>query len=244
MATKYFLVTFPLFVLLNLTSLGQGVSRGSCNNEAGKKISFSHTHLNKVYAEHSERFDSIYINVINTTSDTVYLFKSYFDSALYGSKYIHWVDKKEKKYTISFVPIISTLSTKRSDKIILGENKINARGQIMYEFVELAPDTYYGFCIPLDLLFKNKSLNQNAVVSQSYHAQSKFNQIKFKLVTTKDLKRMYNLTIVFGIYKKISFICDSDNYYKKEFEFNKNAQAFDVVELPITLKGNKTSFLK
>jgi len=199
---------------------------------------------NELYIENNQKSDTLFIKFINTTQDTVYLFKSYFSEELYSSKYLHWIDNKSKTYTISFVPLVSNLATIRSDRISVGENSVGMKGQILYSFIELAPNTYFTLSVNIRKLFKNQYQRNNAVCSQNYMSLNKFEQAKFQFLTTSRLKSTYKLIFAFGIYKDVSFICDQANYFLKEFEFNNQAKSFKVIKSSVQLSNDKPKMLK
>lgn len=233
------MVTKTIIILILLCGFWGKVfpQRNSCTNEVGLSISFPTKQTDSVYSEYTGNLDSGMFRVVNPTKKTQYLFKSYFDKSLQSSKYLHEVDKKNKIYCISFVPIISNLTTKKDDKLIIGENSVCNRGQILYDFVKLMPNTYYDLKIDYGMLFINKNYDQNSVKSYSNEILSKFNETSFNFLTTKKLKGKFNVVVEFAIYDDVSLLCSESAYYLNEFEFDKNARSFKVVNVPIKLNN-------
>lgn len=219
---------------------GQSPRKYCCNLEA-KMIDFplQRERTNVFFADSKLNNDSIQINLINTTIDTLYLFSSYFGDDLQSSRFIHEIDKLTKDYIISFIPLIGNVSVRLSDKVIFGESSIANRSQVLYNFIKLSPNTYYSIVIHLENLFKNHAKKNNAVKSFDKYLLNKFKEAEFKFVTTSRLKGKYNLKFQFGIYNDVSLLCDQNSYYFNEFEFERQAKSFKVLTVPIKLDDSK-----
>lgn len=147
------------------------------------------------------------------------------------------MDKKNKTYYISFVPIVSNLATKRTDKVILGEESIGHKGYVLYDFIKLNPNTYYTLEIDCNNLFKNSKVLKNAVKSYNNQSLSKFKEASFKRLTTSKLTGKYNLVFQFGVYTDVRVLCSESNYFLNKFEFDKQAKSFKTIDLPVKLNN-------
>lgn len=227
-------VFMKFFLLIAYVSSGSSAyaQNSYCCNQLGKKIDFSVKRIDSLYIDYISCNNSVDFKIINPTKDTLYLFSSYFAKELLSSKYLHVLDKKHKKYYISYVPIVGNLTIKQSDKIILGEHRIGNKGQVLYDFIKLPPYTYYDFEVNYTDLFKN---NKNAVKYFDSYSQSKFKEASFKSLTTNKLKGKYNLVFRFGIYNDVNFLCKESNYYLNEFD--RRSKLFKIIEIPIKLNN-------
>ena len=230
--------------LLYVTSFAQNEGEDYCGYTKAKSLDFSVKKNKQLILTYKTDNDSLYVTLLNTTKDTIYLFKSYFSQKLYSSKFIHRIDKSNKIYNISFVPLVSNLTTKISDKVILGENSVGSKGQILYDFITFLPNTYYTLGISLNSLFKNRDKRNNAVITFNEHSLNKFSESKFKLLSTNKLKGKFQLVVSVGVYKNIKKICKRSSYYLDEFGFDKQAKSFDILKTPIRLDNINYPFLK
>ena len=215
----------------------------SCTSSVAQKSATDANH-NEVYADYSIDHDIITLKLINTTADTLNLFSSYFGVDLLSSRFIHEIDKKNKQYIISFLPLIGNLGVHLSHTVILGDNKIGEQFQMLYNFVQLNPYSYYTIMVPLDQLFRNKTKKNNAVKSFDSNRLSKFKVAKFHFITTKKLKGIYSLNFLFAVYKDISLLSDQECYYLKELQFEKQAKSFRLLTVPVILNDRKYPLLR
>ena len=240
--SKLYLV--GIYCLLCITSFAQNEGDDYCGYTKAKSLDLSVNKTKQLTLSHTIDNDSLYVTLFNTTKDTVYLFKSYFSQNLYSSKFIHRIDKSNKIYNISFVPLVSNLTTKLSDKVILGENSVGSKGQILYDFITFLPNTYYTLGISLNSLFKNRDKRNNAVVIFNEHSLNKFSESKFKLLSTNKLKGKFQLVVSVGVYKNIKKICRRSNYYLDEFGFDEQAKSFEILKTSIRLDNIMYPFVR
>lgn len=229
-----------LFLLIILgSSKIKTLAQNTCCEliKATNKIE-SHS-LSSFKVEHSVSEDSIRFTFKNTTSDTIFLFKSYMDELLCSSKYLHRINKKNQTYTVSFSPIISNLTVKPSDKIILGENKVGSKYQLKYDFYIIPPSTYYIWKVSLGSIFKNKNERLNSIVSFNEKKVNKFSNYRFKSLTTSKLNGKFHLFFSFGFYTSVNIFCDCNSYYLNEFEFNRQAQSFNSAKIKVSIPKSK-----
>lgn len=231
------LIKLLLLIAFFSTATSALAQSNYCYNQVGKNIDFPTKGTDSLYLDYDKITSSGYVKIVNPTKDTLYLFSSYFAQALQSSKYLHEVDRKNKTYYISFVPIVSNLATKRTDKIILGEGSIAHKGQVLYDFIKLEPNTYYALEINPDILFKNSKTSRNAVKHYNNQSLSKFKEASFRTLTTSRLIGKYNLVFQFAVYADVSVLCSESDYYLNEFEFDKQARSFKTINLPVKLNN-------
>lgn len=241
MGTKLLIRLLLLIVFFSTGTIALAQSN-YCYNQMGKNIDFPTKKTDSLYLDYDT--SSGYIKIVNPTKDTLYLFSSYFTQELQSSKYLHEVDRKNRTYYISFVPIISNLATKRTDKIIIGEGSIAHKGQVLYDFIKLSPSTYYVLKINPNTLFKNSNASRNAVKSYNNQSLSKFKEASFKTLTTSKLAGKYNLVFQFGVYTDVKVLCSESNYYLNEFEFDKQAKSFKTINLPVKFNNSDYPLFK
>jgi len=204
-----------------------------CFTQTGKSIDFSVKRTDSLYCDYVIEGNLLKINIVNPSKDTLYLFKSYFAQELYPSKYIHQIDRKNKVYYISFAPIVSSLTTNKTDKVILGENSVGHKGQVLYDFIKLNPGTFYQLEIDRTRLFKNHLISNNAVRYFDHFKLSKFKNANFKALTTSNLKGRYDVVVQFGIYDDVRLLCDKSKYYMNEIEFDRKSKVFKMINLNV-----------
>jgi len=235
---------FKLILIAQLTLVVPSVAQtkhlnGYCENVEAAKIDKSKGEFlsDSLYASYSESAKGVVLRVVNTTNKPVYLFSSYFPEIFHSSKYIHRVNKKEKSYLISFLPLIPYLSTKPTDKMILGSDQLISKGQVLYNFIKMSPQTYYDIELQYDELFKNISQKDNLTCDFKAEAKSKFDEIKFKDLSVNKLAGKYSLFFDLAVYDKVDLLCEQSAYYLKEFEFDKQAKSFRTLRVPATIQN-------
>lgn len=169
--------------------------------------------------------ETIELCLYNKHTDTVYLLSSYFNEELIRSKYLHRINKKEKKYKVSFLPIRPFLGLKRPDVIVLGENRIIKQNQVLYSFIDLPPNTM--LCLKLNL--KTDDV-QEYVKDVNLKKIGRYDKLRFKAINKKP-KGLTN-HFEFAVYFNTSLLKDYNAYYLKEFEFNKQAQNYILLDIP------------
>lgn len=163
------------------------------------------------------------IKITNTLSDTIYLFDSYLTEDLVCSQYLHRIDKKNKTYKVSFIPIISYLSVERADAIIIGRERIIRRNQVLYSFKAIPPKMQLCIKIAQDVFDNNEF-----VVDFNAKKITKFDNPVFKTVKKIDVGGFCKL-IEFAVYKDITLLSSRKSYYLDEYNFNKQAQSFIIL---------------
>lgn len=179
-----------------------------------------------VFAKASGFKDSLSISFYNTTADTIYLFNSYFSNDISTSKFLYRINKKENKRKISFLPLVPYLSTKYSDNIII-QNRVMSNYQVVYNFAKIPPNYKYEFCVKI-LDYKN--LN-TLVKDFNLASLNKFQPIK-KIKILKVVPSL-NFEIELAYYKNVNLLCNKNDYFLKELEFNTQAKSFEVIKIKL-----------
>jgi len=172
--------------------------------------------------------ETISIKVINNTSDTIYIFKSYFDNDISISPYLYRLDKKKNEMNVSFLPLIPYLYTKYSDKVIIQDRIIKAY-QTVYDFYKILPFHEYSFNVK-SLDFKN---SKEFIKDFDIYSLNKFQPIK-KFKREKVKKENTPAFIVkIAYYTNIENICNSNAYFLDELNFNEDAKKFKIIKFEL-----------
>lgn len=102
-----------------------------------------------VYGEISLE-DEYVVKIFNTTSNDVFLFSSYLDECYVRSEYLHLYSRKKNTCIVSFLPLPYFLSYTRSDRLILWENAVVNKHQILYDFWKIPKGSYIQIKLPLN----------------------------------------------------------------------------------------------
>jgi len=208
--------------LLCQVNIENPISVGSINDNGAN--SHQNRRTPSVYLQVKDKGDFYEIKFGNSLSDTIYLFDSYMTNDLIGSKYLHRYNKKQSVCKLSLVPIVAYLSIRRTDRMVLGHERVRHRHQILYSFKTIPPNTY--LCINI-----LKSVLDFDELIEDFDDKriSKFDNIKFKSLTNvKCDSKMIEL----AFYKDISKI--SDIYYVDEFNFDTRARAYNTISITLT----------
>lgn len=100
-----------LFLLITIITLNLNANNFIYFNDSTDQYSGLNVSLN-------DTMQSYIINIENNSdNDTFYLFNSYLKDGLENAKYLKRFDKKNKQCKISFLPLITYLTTDRTDNI-------------------------------------------------------------------------------------------------------------------------------
>jgi len=181
--------------------------------------------LSGVYAEWGASNDTyIEVKIFNNSGNSVYLFSSYFDENLYQSWFLHRYNNKTNERILSFLPIPYYMSFKRSDLVVVGEKRVITQFQVIYEFEELAPESYITILIP------KESFNSNYVRNYDPKEMNKISKPRFKIIN-KTLDDSFR-KIEFAVYDKINWF-NSQSYYYDEYNFDKNSKDYQIISVTI-----------
>ncbi|MDH6310475.1 hypothetical protein M2451_004019 [Dysgonomonas sp. PFB1-18] len=195
-------------------------------------------------SQHSDSLISILVNtnkdvfefeLINNTSDSLYLFDSYLNEnafsdieQLYNARYLHRFDRKENQCKLSFLPLIPYLSVERNDLYIIGENRLIRKGQILYSFKSILPHSKLCIKIPKESFYQEKYIKE-----VDTKKMSKFDK-KMKIKNIDGVK-CDNIVVEFAVYKNINIINNFEAYYYNEFEFNEQVLSYSIISVLINL---------
>jgi len=188
-----------------------------------------------------EKDDNFEFELINNTQDTLYLFDSYLfdrDNRIIGtyldgkemqrSIYLHRFDKKTKQCKLSFLPLLPFLSVHYTNRLILGGNKLANKGQVLYHFRTIPPNSRNKIEISKSAFYTGDYVNE--VYPQKI---SKFEQtIKFR---KSKHNRCSNVVVEFALYKNIDLLMSEQAYYLDEYNFNEQALCYTVLSVSVDL---------
>lgn len=190
------------------------------NNDDGKILE------NSVSSNVTSFKDSLKISLYNTTKDTVFLFNSYFSDDISTSKFLYRINKKESKRKISFLPLVPYLFTKYSDNIII-KDRVVKNYQVVYNFEKIPPNYKYEFYVKI----KNyKDLNM-LIKDFDLVSLNKFQPIK-KIKTLK-VAPSQDFEVELAYYKNVNLLCNKNDYFLKELEFNTQAKSFETIRVKL-----------
>lgn len=188
--------------------------------------------LNVTY---TEAIDGIVFRFHNDSEKTVYLFNGYLNKECYSSKYLHRIDFDKSQYSISFIPLLYSLSVYPTDKRILGSEKVIKKGQVLYSFVEISLDSIYEIKLFYNYLFRERISQKEYVCDFDKIDNTKFNRLIFKYLRIDDCIDPLKLIFQFAFYDSINIMSKKSNYYFDEQKFNKQAVSYTKVQVPVQL---------
>lgn len=167
------------------------------------------------------------ISLISNSDDTMYVFSSYFDEECCVSEYIHRYEMKDKRYKLSFLPLLPYLSPNLSDNVVNAPSKIISYSQIKFDFVPIAPKDSVDIYIPKEALISKKYMRDVCA-----ECKNKFDSFKWK--KWKEERTDNIIYVEFAIYKDVSF-AKPENYYFDEYRSAERALDFSIVIYKIVL---------
>lgn len=208
-----------------------------CKNEVGVKIdNLSDYHRDSLYIIFNKTDSILEFNIVNTTSDTVYLFRSYLYDFYYSSKYLHRIDIKNKLYKISLLPIIPYLHPTMSDRLNLSADRVGLPFNVLIDFVKLNPNNCFKVRVKLSLLFDEIYVNKKMVCDIDLMSLSKFTKhVDFIEANLPEDFNNYKCVFEFALYKNICLLCSKEAYALKELEFNEQLKSFIKYTVPVDL---------
>lgn len=162
----------------------------------------------------------------NPTTDTLYVFSSYFEERFYKSQYLNRVNKKAKELKLSFLPLLPYLTTSKSDRILTGSNAIIKRGQLKYKFILLPPNTF---------IFKELNVDSSVAVNYSKDFDlsklNMYNDLKFKDRKVCSKTDSYKKVVEFAVYRNIDNLCNSSYFSEHPEEYNSKAKGYETYRI-------------
>jgi hypothetical protein len=184
-----------------------------------------------------EKDNDFEFEIINNGKDTLYLFDSYLidrdkriitddkeNKEIQQSIYLHRYDEKTKQCKLSFLPLLPYLSAHYTD-LILGRNKVASKGQVLYHFRLIPPNSKNAIVISKSAFYSEDYVKE--VYPQKI---SKFDTIKFR---KSKHKKCDTVIVEFALYKNIDLLNSKDAYYFDEFNFNKQALSYIVLSVSV-----------
>ena len=222
-----------LALLISVTSIAYNIC-------AQKNIGSVYAKLN-----HASE-DSIFIELHNESSDSIYLFSTYLphgykalsDNNHSLSEYLHRFNPEDNKYLLSFIPIKNLLFFGNPDVVYIGKDAV-LKGSLGYSFEIIIPYSYMLVALP------TASIYSNEYVEEFYPWKGDYNPAKrekYKKMLAK-LKR-YKLDATNCIYVEFAiFLKDSLPYITKERRINNWTQEtlndYIKISLPIFTNTHK-----
>jgi len=180
--------------------------------------------------------DIFEFEIINNSTDSLFLFDSYFNeettaiiNKIPNAKYLHRFDTKSKQCKLSFLPLLPFLSVDKTDVIVFGENSVVRKGQILFHFKIISPQSKTVIKLP------KESFYQTNFIKEIYPKKlSKFdNKINVKDIYNTKCKY---IIVEFAVYKNIDIFRNKDAYYYDEFNFNTQALSYKIISIPVKLE--------
>lgn len=181
---------------------------------------------NRIYTEAKIKADFIEVRICNVLKDTLYLFDSYLNKEFALSKYLHRIDKKNEQLKISFLPIVPFLGVRRPDVIILGENRLIKKSQILYHFITIPPNQTLHLKIDASILKVN-----DFVKDIDLQKINRYESIKFKNI--KNNPGNLTTTFEFALYEKVNLLINDESFYLDEFNFSQQSTKYIKLEIPL-----------
>ncbi|TDS20877.1 hypothetical protein DFQ03_0133 [Maribacter caenipelagi] len=201
-----------------------------CSNQIADTPVTNAKHTNKVYATSVKNGNGIEIIINNTTKDTIYLFSSYLKDDYLKSKYLHRVDKKNKINKLSLLPLTPFVSTKYSDNIIMGEEAIINKNQIVYDFIVIPPNQSYKRLLSEDIMTVKEVTKDFDLADLNLNSRVKFKSKN--LDRCKKLKSVMK-TIEFAIYRDVNMLCEEKAYYTNVRDFDVASKNYDIIRISL-----------
>lgn len=217
-----------IFILISINANAQQFRSDYCLCET-KGVEFVSNRFEKDLLFESNYTDGkLVLKIINNTTEPIYLFKSYFEDDISTSPYLYRYDSKINTLNISFLPLLPYLTTKYSDRVII-QNRLIYPYQTVYDFYKILPNNEYSFSVKLT------NFNDEKVFIKDFDIYSldKFGMTK-KFRRKKIAKKgLSDIVVKVAYYKSIDIICNADSYFLNEFEFNKQAKSFKILQTSI-----------
>lgn len=174
-----------------------------------------------LYTKFNDSDENFYsIKFFNTSSDTIYLFDSYFNDNYIMSEYLHRYDKKSGLCKISLLPLLPYLDLAQTDRVIIGENRIISRFQVLYNFKKILP-----FC-GTEYKIRKDVFDVEYVKDFNMKNTSSTKKIKFKKIEKVNCKKRI---IEFAFYYNIDFLDKNIFYYPQIFDIHvKNYEILSI----------------
>lgn len=210
---------------------------------ASKPLDGFNLYGDSLYSTYDADSSGITVSIYNTTKDTLYIFNSYIQNQIAGSKYIHRVDTKNRVYKVSFLPLVPYVFTTYSD--VITADPVIGHQQVVYDFFKLPPNSQQDIRLSYSDLFKNRNYKNNVMKDFDVKKLHKYTKkLPQKFYTTTGLKGKYKLQLEFAVYKSVNLLCNQSAYYMQEFDFDQQAKDFKILAVPITVQHYNYTLLQ
>lgn len=220
---KYIISVF-IFQTLLFTSIAQRSEFCQCNNLSLPLSEQCNDPSIEVSTKVLE--DSLHITIKNKSSDTIYIFKSYFDRDIALSHYLYRYNRSSKNVNISFSPLVSYLFPTYSDNIIF-QDRILQEYQVVFDFYVLNPRSE----ITINLKILNLQSKKRFIKDFDVKKLNKYQKLKKLSYVEMNTMPSYYVTIAY--YKDISLLCNKSAFYFNELQFNNSSKQFTEVSSPV-----------
>lgn len=177
--------------------------------------------------------DSIRLEFMNESSDTLYIFSSYLKPFVYYNKYLNRVNKKENIFKVSFLPIVSHVYTVKTDVIFFGDEQIIKPFQFTYEFIRIAPNKSYSITLPFAEL-KNFLLHQNRIVAD-FDPVNNFKKKQVKYLKKPEIALVNKVKYEFAVYQNVNVLTTKASEANESDKFIKQAKSFKIKSVQLSL---------
>lgn len=184
------------------------------------------------------RNDSVNLRLCNMTTDTFYVFDSYLGGeqlngyqAASESQFLHRYDNENKRFKLSFVPLLPYLSYNRSGLYLSSPDRVVKHMGVTYHFAELLPGAYFPIRISM----------------QSFEESDYYYDIDMKNITIADKEIKFHkfarlrpkiVYVELAVYYSLNNICSGDDFYFNSWKFDRSIKKWIEVSIPIMLRNN------
>lgn len=176
--------------------------------------------------------DSIRLEFMNESSDTLYIFSSYLKPFVYYNKYLNRFNKKENIFKVSFLPIVSHVYTVKTDVIFLGDEQIIKPFQFTYEFIRIAPNKSYSITLPFAEL-KNFLLHQNRIVAD-FDPVKYFKKKQVKYLKKPEIALVNKVKYEFAVYQNVNVLTTKASEANESDKYIKQAKSFKIKSVQLS----------
>lgn len=180
---------------------------------------------------HWEAENELHLSIRNTSVDSVYLFDSYIDDDFSSNKYFRRFDHTQSENKLSFLPLVKYLDLVKSDRIIIGENKVVSQYQIAWSLQSIPPKSEVKIIFG-DSWFKNQEYVYEDFDVKTFVNRENLNSINSSKIQSDSLK------IELAFYNKdvAQYLILKKDAPFKESDFERAELSFRVKSVLIPIK--------
>ena len=192
------IIIFSFFLLISLpvscqsNSVPLANSNQNCSFSYGQEATGSHwsNYPNGVLSGGVSDIggDTLLVSFMNRSKDTLYILNSYLPKSYQSASCLHRVDVENAKYIISFLPLLPFLGTRSDDRVLISSERVCSPFQIKYNFIKLAPDSYFNFTLDSKAIAKVSSTRDYVYMDIDPKQLSKFGHgVPFVSISKRDV---------------------------------------------------------